>query len=453
LAHITVAVTALASAAAASEPPMPGNVLVSHGQCCWTEFFTEYRRDGAEVRRVGIEPGPTFEPNAQDLAVDDAGRVAVVNGVGWVSLSTWDAAADSWSHTVPDEWMQSNVSTYGGIAVLGTRVFATDAGDGGNNTKSGILVYDHATDSWQRIAEDISPHDLNLGLDGLLYALHPSSPPGGRFVDVYDPDTLSFVRRIDLGAAIGGPIDNRTLAADRRGDLFIGTWNGLLHHVDVSGQLVASFTPNCPGESTGICHVSDIDISKEGELVFTTRGGDVLFTDTAFSYLEGFRLPFYQRTPFVTWVPKPPVEVEIDFKPGSAANFLALPSSGKVWVALFGNQEVAVEDVLFDALALGPGGARAVQANPRPFDLNADGRLDLLVAFRTNELGLVGDETEICLGGSTESGVDFEGCDAIQIVGGCGHGAELAWVVIPVALWSRRGRGRPTAGRSRRLAP
>jgi hypothetical protein len=436
---------AAALPAQAGEPLTPGNVLVSIETCCSWQGFAEHARDGAEVRRVTIPPPPSWGTpgDARDLVVDEDGRVAVFNSRSPEFLSIWDPELDSWHHTTPpDPWEQPNVSSFGGIAALGDRVFATDAWDYLPDPKFGLLVYDRLDDVWQRFAEEISPCDVNLGLDGLLYAVHPASPPGGGLVDVYDPETLSFVRRIDLAAAIGGPVDNRTVAVDRNGDLFVGTWNGWLHHLDPAGELVASVRPPCPSQPGG-CLVLDVDISRDGELVLATRHGLILFTDTSFSSFDGFQT-YAGRNPFVAWVPEPPLQVRIEVRPPA----ISLPSDGLVWVELFGSDDLDVDDVAVELLRLGPGGAAAVdRPRPRSQDVDADGHPDLLVAFRQGELELDGSEAELCLSGSTGSGLHFEGCGGIAIAGACGPGAELALVVLPAALWSRR---RALADRGRR---
>jgi hypothetical protein len=67
-----------------------------------------------------------------------------------------------------------------------------------------------------RFATNIGPIDLNVGLDGSLYALSRGSAinAGGNRVDVFDPQTMAFIRTVTL------PQEHRAIAVDFNGDIY-----------------------------------------------------------------------------------------------------------------------------------------------------------------------------------------------------------------------------------------
>jgi ELWxxDGT repeat protein len=126
-----------------------------------------------------------------------------------------------------------------------------------------------------------------------------------------------------------------------------------------------------------------------------------------------------------------PVMVRIDVKPGDSSNSINLGSQGTISVALFGS-------ATFDAARAQVGsivfaGAHAYQFSLQ--DVNRDGRLDLVLQFRTQDTNLqqlyeqlliddkdadgVLDSTRqtatVSLTGRTQSGVSFEGFDTLEL--------------------------------------
>ncbi|MBW2291748.1 MAG: filamentous hemagglutinin N-terminal domain-containing protein [Deltaproteobacteria bacterium] len=115
--------------------------------------------------------------------------------------------------------------------------------------------------------------------------------------------------------------------------------------------------------------------------------------------------------------------VEIDVVPWSTSNRLRLGTRQRVWVTLFGSDDLDVSDIDRSSLRLGPaagqpmsyrGGSRKGRPKVYRRDWNRDGYPDLLAVFKLRRLGVAYGDTELCLTAETQSGVALEGCDSID---------------------------------------
>ena len=150
---------------------------------------------------------------------------------------------------------------------------------------------------------------------------------------------------------------------------------------------------------------------------------------------------------FAEWV----LTVEIDIWPWSDSNFIKPFSRLLIPVALLGSDDLDVADADLTTLTFGPNGAAPAFDLTNPFvywlshwDVNHDGEKDLLSHYRTEETGIVMEDTEACLTGKTADGTPIEGCDAITTAVGCGHGFEAALLVPPLVWAGGRMRRRRT---------
>jgi hypothetical protein len=285
----------LATAAVADATPLTGGNLLIHTD----QMLLEFTPSGDWVQTVPIPyPGPAAE-RARDIVVDRQGHVLVYNGTAAPYLSCYDPVTESWSHTTFTGWSNLQNEAYGGIAAYEQYAFVTDMVTL-SGTAKGVIRFDRDQSTAQRFALDIEPIDLNLGLDGLLYVLYPSTSPGGSRLDVYDPITLARTGRLDLTASLGSTA-HRSVAANAAGDIFIADPDGELHRLNPNGEWLA--TTNLATASPPV-DLYDVDVLPDGTIVLGDRYGRVLLTDEGFSAASAFSVGF--NSVFVTYVPHVP---------------------------------------------------------------------------------------------------------------------------------------------------
>ena len=120
------------------------------------------------------------------------------------------------------------------------------------------------------------------------------------------------------------------------------------------------------------------------------------------------------------------VQVVIDIKPGDPSNTINLNSRATIQVAILSSAEFDALTVDPASLTLAPptagqAGARVVTTGRGTAitslrDVDRDGRLDLVVHFRTQDLQLAPTDTEAVLRGTTFSGQRIRGVDSVRVV-------------------------------------
>ncbi len=258
-----------------SRLPLAGNLLVSTDGPA-QQLFQEYTPAGSLVQSVAIPPGGTAE-NARDLVADDSGNVLFYNGTFSPYLTTRSAEGD-WSHVTYAGWSTVNNISYGGIALWSDYAFVTDMATAGGGEK-GIVRFDRGAGTATRFATGIDPIDLNVGLDGKLYAL------AGRKIYVHDAQTLAFDQQITLPMKIGSVTqDYRAVAVNEAGEIFVATWGRQVHRFNSGGALQDSVTLS----TSGLGELIDIDASTDGRLAVGSRFGHVVQMTQAFTDITYF---------------------------------------------------------------------------------------------------------------------------------------------------------------------
>lgn len=356
--------------------------------------------------------GYTLTEYARDIVMDHKGVIHVYNGTFSPYVSSYDTNAESWNHLTADEFSTANNISYGGIDVFGTTVFASDMATSGGEAQ-GIVAFDTTDGTVQRFAENIEPIDLTIGLDGLLYALLP----GGEVIHVYHPTTFVFVDSLAL-TGIPGVTDNRSIAVDYNGDIFVADWEGSVHHLSNTEQLLASISPTCDWVGFNIkCEFIDIDISQEGEIALGTRFGEVFVTDTEFSTVSTFDVG--SGNIFVEFAANPTISVDIDINANSEQNYINLKSTGLISVVVFTTESLNAAEIDPATLGFGPNAAPALQNRIFIKDVDGDGDLDLFVYFYVSQTGIACTDSEAVLTGETITGQKIEGSDFITVISRC----------------------------------
>lgn len=120
--------------------------------------------------------------------------------------------------------------------------------------------------------------------------------------------------------------------------------------------------------------------------------------------------------PFQTLV-DPLVLVSIDLKPGDSPNSVNPRSHGVIPVAILSDSGFDATTVDPLSVRFGAGGAVPAHDTGELEDVNGDGRLDLVLHFRTQESGIACGDTSVSLTGKTLQGQAFRGSDSLVTVG------------------------------------
>jgi hypothetical protein len=173
---------------------------------------------------------------------------------------------------------------------------------------------------------------------------------------------------------------------------------------------------NSPVKITPVYTFFDTDrgLDPAGNCVGAAKG-DVCVDTSQYKQFQG-TIPAQQvsvaTTAFKT--------VPIDIKPGSLRKTINLGSQGNIPVAILSTAD-------FDAWTVNPYTVKMGAASVRVVgkkstlqesisDVNGDGRLDMIVHFDTQALGLTNNAVEVCVSGETTGGIRFIGCNPITIV-------------------------------------
>lgn len=276
--------------ASGGAPFAAGNIIVSNSPFGDPRLY-EFTRGGVQIQEVDIPSSVEH----RDLVLDRNGDAAVYAGTFNPVLTTYDPAVGAFSNTSgPDGWSTVNNLTYGGMAAFGKWVFATDMATSAPGSPSGIIRFDIVDYSSVRfgVGNNI---DLNVGLDGLLYALDNNASAAGSHIRVYDPTSMLFQRSFTLGAPV------RAIAVNAAGHVFAAQREPVSRvvHFDSNGAFVGSLA------DPGIGGFGDIDIAYDGDLLVASHGGVVLLTDTSLTDATFFNTRTSNGMNFAAFVQRP----------------------------------------------------------------------------------------------------------------------------------------------------
>src|SRR5262249_43078070 len=156
-------------------------------------------------------PGSSGD-TARDLVQDPGGKVYVYNGTFTPALATYNPSTSSWTQQNYTGWSTVNNVSYGGLGLYQKFIFAHDTTTGGDpaGQSNGVVRFNLSDGTAARFAQGTDFSDVNVGLDGKVYAL------SGQTVSVFDPSSMTLLRTVTL--PFGN--DYRGVAVNAAGDLF-----------------------------------------------------------------------------------------------------------------------------------------------------------------------------------------------------------------------------------------
>jgi CSLREA domain-containing protein len=110
------------------------------------------------------------------------------------------------------------------------------------------------------------------------------------------------------------------------------------------------------------------------------------------------------------------LSVSVDIKPGSLPNSVNLTSEGVVPVAILTTDSFDATTVEPLSVQFGPHEATEAHGRGHFDDINGDNRLDLVLHFRTREIGIDCGDTSASLTGATVDGTMIKGADSVFAV-------------------------------------
>ena len=150
------------------------------------------------------------------------------------------------------------------------------------------------------------------------------------------------------------------------------------------------------------------DLNDQGQIVFSLVLAEGPYCDTRGCFGVA-RIKLYQATPVIP--------VTLDIKPGDYPNAINPRNGGVVSTAIL---TTSVFDAATVDVATVRFGRTGTETGPLRFaldDVNGDGRLDLLLHFRTQETGIRCGDTSATVSGETFSGRPILGTDTVVTVG------------------------------------
>jgi hypothetical protein len=288
---------------------LSADILVTTAGSYPQQFVKEFTPTGSLVRQLTVPPplGSSGD-TARDLVADPSGNVYVYNGTFTPSLATYNPNSNQWTQQNYSGWGTVNNVSYGGLGLFQNYVFASDmtvAGDPAG-ASNGIVRFNVANGTATRFAQGIDFIDVNVGLDGKVYALTSTAT-----LYTYDPNSMALLGKVVLPAGH----DYRGVAVNASGDIFTANWDNSVSHFTPSGTLLANINLTGPADGSWFGNPMDIKVAADGTLAVGTRSGHVVQMTSAFANVSYFGTwtGSVQYPCFVNFatVPPPPTQPSI----------------------------------------------------------------------------------------------------------------------------------------------
>jgi hypothetical protein len=270
------------------------NILVSIGMpTAGTDFqynsVREFGPDGSFLRTITFNYNGGAYPSTEflrDIVVDQNGIVDAFNGTFSPLLTRYSPSSNTFTHTTFPGWNIWNYTDFGGIAAYQNFIYVTDMDTAYQTNLNGIIRFDTAANTAARFFAGTDFINLNMGLDGKLYALFPGcglwrNCSYASDINVYDPATMALLGHIAIPSDILASDGIQALAADQSGRIFICGSNGVVYRLSSSGTLETA-------EATGFNYTTNLKIDETGRIIVGQANGYVVVGDTTLNNDFGF---------------------------------------------------------------------------------------------------------------------------------------------------------------------
>jgi Ca2+-binding RTX toxin-like protein len=181
-------------------------------------------------------------------------------------LTVFDPVAETWANYTYPDWAIFGVANLGAVAVSGHYAFVPDDAYGDGAEAHGLIRFDLNDGSAVHFASNAGYSELAVGFDGLVYALN------GLSVDIYDPETLAYVRTLSLDNVPHDWLYGTTVNA--AGEVYVAR-GPLICRVAPDGAILGTvdMTVVAPPDGFNNANGWDLDISLDGTRLLYI-GGD-----------------------------------------------------------------------------------------------------------------------------------------------------------------------------------
>jgi YVTN family beta-propeller protein len=338
---------------------------------------------GFGTRSVAISPDGRFAY----VAIQFEGRVTIVDTATNAVVATVDTGGQPTGlKTTPD----------------GSRVYVA------NSTTGTVSVIDATTNTIvSTILVELNPQDLEMSPDGAkVYVSNFNSAS----VSVIDTASNTVEASISVGFVPLG------MGTTPTGETLYVVDNGSVAVIDTATNTLSGRVTLPPFHTS-----RDVAVTPDGTHGYVTINTPprVLVFETASNTLVGDPILIENGIPegiAITPARRSTV-VTLDIKPGDITNSVNPRSNGIIPVAILttGAFDAGTVDPL--SVRFGPQGTPEAHGRGHIEDVNGDGRLDLVLHFRTDKTGIKCGDSSAKLTGATLTGSLIEGEDSLLTVG------------------------------------